>query len=419
MKKVISFLIVLFVVALGVTTGNSARLLIPAAPLPFIHQPLLALTAVDVSALTNFAATNQKALISTLLNGLDIANDIMVQPNVKNKIPMPKLTVGKGARPYSGTEEFHSGGVDLVYTQRYLEVKIGKRELLIDPEDYRATYLAWATTPGSSSAEKKIPFAQYMWQQVVLALQNELNGETAYYGDVAIQAKALWAGNPTTYVVGDQVKFVQNGVNEFFECISNTVADESPDTAPAKWQNITARAIVDGIRKTIGTEITATTIAPVTTGAVSATSGVAKAAFLKMFRSMPVPYKNWGCVTHASYTDYEFLLDDLLETWGKYTMGDYKGGEVPPYIVLPNTGGKGIVKPATWLGTSRRLITEPMLKGDAGARGMNLYLGTDVLSDASQITAKDSDLWTIKAGVKFALGFPIQDVSAIRVGDQA
>ena len=417
MKKLIALTVLLSVVALGVATENyEAMALGLLAPMPFLFSPttvLLALTAVDVTAISAFAANNQKPLISSLVNGLDIASDIMVQPNVKNKIPMPKLKVGNGIRPYLGSTEFKQS--DLTYTDRYLEVKLGKRELLIDPEDYRATYLAWANTPGSSAMEKKIPFAQFMWNQVILAVQRELNDETSWKGDTAIQAKSLWAASPTTYTVGDQVKFVVNGVNEFFQCVTNAGADESPATHPAKWLNITARAVSDGIEKLVLAGISGSQISPVTTGAVSDGAGALTAA-KKLFRAFTPAYKNHGIIEHVSFTDFELLLDGLSTVY-RYTQKDVKPGETPPYVVLPETGGKCIVKPATWLGTSRRMVAEPIMPGDASGRGANIYLGTDLLSDMSQINTKQN-LWTLEAGLKFAIGFQIQDMEAIRVGDQ-
>jgi hypothetical protein len=85
-------------------------------------------------------------------------------------------------------------------------------------------------------------------------------------------------------------------------------------------------------------------------------------------------------------------------------------------IPIIGTNGKGFAKPATWLGDSRRLIAEPLLPGTG--MGMNLVMGTDLLSDGNDINTIP-DVHTIKAGITVDLGFQIQDLDALRLGDQA
>jgi hypothetical protein len=410
MKKLLSFGVLLLLVTASILT---------ASPLPFLLKApqaytLLKLSDVDVSTISAYAANNQTALISTMINGLDIASDVMVQPGVKNKIPMPKLAVGNGFRPYSGVESFKQKG--LAYTSRDLEVKVGVRELMIDPEDYMGTYLAWVNSPGSAAAKKDIPFAQFLWDQVIKATQREINDETAYLGFDKTTAVAYDIADP--YVVGDYVTFASatnnaNSVLDYYKCISNAAAGDTPDTDTDKWLYVTARAVVPGIESHILTGITATTISPVTTGAITATSGVAIAAFKELFRSFSAAIKSNGVIISCSYTDFEFLLDDLSDKY-KYVKDNVAANG---FLILPDTNNKCMVKPASWLGTSRRLIAGPVMPGDA--RHMNLYMGTDLLSDANSISVKDSELWTLKAGIKCRIGFQIQDLAALKVGDQS
>jgi hypothetical protein len=410
MKKLLAFGAMLLIASLCVLT---------ASPLPLLLQApqaytVLRLSDADLSLITSYAANNQAAMISSLINGLDIAQDIMVMPNVKNKIPMPKLKVGTGARPYSGTQEFKLKA--LKYTDRFLEVKVGKRELQIDPEDYMATYLAWVNSPGSGAGKKDIPFAAFMWDQVIKAYQRELNDETSYNGFDG-SATALYSG-ATVYNPGNRIKFATatdnpNSVLDWYECITLTTAGQSPDTHPAKWLNVTARAIAPGIKTYIDAGISATEIAPVATGAITSTAGVAITAFKKLFRAYNAAYKNNGIIISSSYTDFEFLLDDLSDKYKAVKDNVQANG----FLVLPDTQNKCIVKPATWLGTSRRLVAGPVMGGEA--RHMNLYMGTDLLSDANGISVKDTELWKLNAGIKSRIGFQIQDMEAIKVGDQA
>lgn len=411
MKKLLSFGVILLLTSLAVVMASPLPLLLRAPQ----AYTVLKLSDADLSAITAFSATNQKALIASLVNGLDIAQDVMVHPGVKNKIPMPKLKVGNGFRPYSAGLEYKVK--NLKYTDRYLEVKVGKRELLIDPEDYRGTYLIHATSPGSSAAKKEIPFAQFMWEQVIKAVQREVNDETAYHGFDS-SAVADWAGGGG-YAIGDRVKFASandnpNSVKDYYEAIAVTAAGESPDTHPAKWQNVTARAVTPGIESYILAGITASEIAPVATGAITATAGEAITAFKKLFRAWSAPYRNNGIIISCSYTDFDLLLDDLGEKYKNIKDDASANG----FIVLPETQRKCIVKPATWLGSSRRLISGPVFMDGGVPKQMNLFMATDLLNDLNTIHTKE-ELWTLLAGIKACLGFNYQDPEGIKVGDQS
>lgn len=403
----------MLLVSLAVVTANPLPLLLQAPQ----AYTVLKLSDADLSAITNYSATNQKALIASLVNGLDIAQDVMVHPGVKNKIPMPKLKVGNGFRPYSGTEAYRQK--NLKYTDRFLEVKVGVRELLIDPEDYRSTYLIHQTSPGSNAAKKEIPFAPFMWEQVIKGVQREINDETAYKGfDGSATADYSGAG---AYAVGARVKFAPAAdnplaVKEWFQCVTATVAGESPDSAAAKWLNVTARAVCPGIETHILAGITASEIAPVATGVITNVAGVAIAAHKKLFRAWSAAYKRNGIIINCSYTDYELLLDDLGDKYKQVKDDASNNG----YLVLPETDKKCVIKPATWLGTSRRLVSGPVFWDGTNPKNMNLFLSTDQLSDLNAINAlTGAKLWTILAGIKAAIGFNYQDSEGIKVGDQS
>jgi hypothetical protein len=63
------------------------------------------------------------------------------------------------------------------------------------------------------------------------------------------------------------------------------------------------------------------------------------------------------------------------------------------------------------------LIAEPM-EISQGGYGLNLVMGTDLLSDVTDIKVIE-DVHTLKAGLVFDLGFQIQDLAALRLGNQA
>lgn len=407
MKKLIAFAGMLLMFSLSIVTASPLPLLMT-APSAWTNLVVLGVDP-TVSAVTAYADEHKRDIFATLLNGLDIAQDITVIPNVKNKIALTKLSIGNGFRPYSATEEIKTG--QATFADRYLEVLLGKRELELDIRKLQDKHLAWRTSPGSRAAKtfNDLDFAPFVWQEVVNALKREVNDETAYFGFDKSTAVAFDAGD--TYAAGDYITYTQSGVTEYFVCLATTTAGQDPDDTPAKWQNVTARAVAPGLKSYIDAAITGG-FSATSTGAINSGS-TAVAAFKELFRDMPVPYKNQGVIIHASYTDCEYLMDGQSDVY-KYTQADMglNGGA----IQLFGTNGKCWVKPASWLGTSRRLIAEPMVPGTM--MGANLVMGTDLLSDANDIKF-DEGLWTVKAGISMAIGFQIQDLSALRLGDQA
>lgn len=391
--------------------------IVTASPLPLLLQHPGVYTqclgnAVDISALTAYGDEHKRELITDLVNGLDIANDILVIPNVKNKIPLAKLVVGNGFRPYSKTKEFKAG--QLAFSDRMLITQTGKRELQIDYREFKDSYLAWRTTPGNSANKdfNSMEFAPWVWKQVFNNVKREINDETAYFGFDKADAVAFDIGDP--YAIGDYVTFTQDGVLEYFLCIDTAAAGDSPDTDPEKWRNVTARAVVPGIKAYLDEAIDDTDLTEEAIGAI-ASAADAKAGFKELFRTFNPAIKQFGVVVHASYTDCEYLLDGL-EDLSKYTMPDVSALVKAGLIPIPGTNFKGWAKPATWLGDSRRLIAEPMMPGTNGV-GMNLVLGTDLLSDMNDI-ATTKELWTIDTGIAVDLGFQIQDLAALRINDQ-
>lgn len=407
MKKLLSLSFLLLLTVVSTVTASPAAMLLFAAP-PQSYMVLGVST--DVAGITMYADEHKRDLIATLVNGLDIAKDIMVIPNVKGKIPLTKVKVGNGFRPYASTHEPKTGHI--VFSDRELETKTGKIDLLIDSKAFRDKHLAWRTSPGNRASKtfNDMEFAPFVWDQVIKGLQREMNDETAYFGFDSSATPTFSEGS--TYAANAYVKYTVNGVVEYFQNISGstTTAGEDPIDTPAKWRNVTARAVSKGLKTYIDAAISGG-FSVTTTGAVSS-GATARTAFKALFRSMPAAYKNWGVIIHASHTDCEYLLDGQ-EDITKYTTPEMISQGLIPII---GTNGKGFAKPATWLGTSRRLIAEPLQPGTG--MGMNLVMGTDLLSDGNDIHTIP-DVYSIKTGITVDIGFQIQDLDALRLGDQA
>ncbi len=411
MKKKNSLFITmrLAIIAVALFTGQFALAAVAGfAPLP--TSGLLGLSSVDASAITQYATSNMKPLIATLVNSMDISKDISVLTTVKNKADLPKLAVGKGLKPYTGT--FVAENNSVTYTNRQLVLGIGQRDLQIDPEDYRNTFLAQFAAPGSNAVNKEgqIPFRQFLNEQLMLKLGSEINDYTAFFGFDKTTATAY--SGASTYVAGAYITYTQNGVLKYFQNVSGstTTAGQSPDTHPTKWDDVSAAAVVPGIKSYLGSVPAANTIA---TGAIaSAADGLAKSA--QLYKALPSAYRNTQMVMHVSFTDFDYIVQGSLDTYGKYTMADMDSLNG---IYLPLTGKKCFVKPASWLGTSRRMILEPANAAD-GFRGLNLHMGTDLISDMNQIEVIRQH-YKLDYAIKLGLGFQIADLNAIWINDQA
>jgi hypothetical protein len=351
-----------------------------------------------VSALAAYPGKYQKKLFSLMFNSLDVASDITLMKNVKNKLGMTSLTVNDTARPYSG--DYKPQNNDLVYKDRFLEVSRAQRDIEIDPEKYRTTYLSEELSEGSSSDKKDVPFAQYTWEKIVGEVAASLNDRTAWNG-VGVDAFVVFdAGD--TYAAGELVYFNDGNRVNYYRANAPTTAGQSPSTHPAKWDNYNPEAIAKGLGTIFLEEIDNATIDPVVTGAITSSSG-AYAQFMELWRSQTAPIRSKGAIIYCSYTDFDLLVDDYEDTVGKFTSSE------TGIHFLPKSDKKCIVKPCTWMSSTRRLVCAPKT---------HLAMGTDRLSDIEKITTVPSH-YTLEASLSFLIGFQIGNLGEIRISDQA
>lgn len=352
----------------------------------------------DISALAAYAGKYEQQLYAKMINGTDFARQLRVLPNVKNSVNMTNLRVQDGIRPYS--DIVTASGNDLAYEPRKLTVGDGKRELLISPQKYRQTFMSESMRPGFNPME--IPFAAFTWGEVMKSVGAELNDKTIWHGFDKSTATA-YSGS-ATYTAGDYITVTTGDKVDFYKCLSNTTAGESPSTAAAKWQLVNAEAVCKGLGTIIAEEIAASNLTAEAIGAITSTAGDALTSFRQLFRSQSDANKMRGVTIFCSFTDYELLLDDVEKEVSKYTRDDVSAG-----FVLPGTGNRCRVEPATWITNSRRMICTPP---------ENIVVGTDLLSDMQRIRTKEN-LWTLEAGIAFSLGVQIRDLQEIRINDQA
>lgn len=351
----------------------------------------------NVDAIANYAGKFERKLFSTLLNGMDFQQDITGIYNLKEALNMTKLTVGDGARPYTSTKTVNAN--DLVYTGRKLSVNVGKRDLEIEVMKYINT---WQSEVMAGNLDPyKVPLGQYVWAEVIASLQAELNDKTCYFGFDAEDAVAYDALD--TYTAGDYITY-GTPVPDYYKALSNTNAGENPETHPAKWQKVNAEAIAVGLGTLIANAVGAGDVVPVNTGTIDNSAVYAYAQFKKMWRSLKPAYRKNGATIFCSYNSWDLLYDDFEDKVGKYTDTDQNGN-----FYLKGTARKCMIKPASWMGDSGRLICTPKA---------NLLFGTNLLSDLNKINTV-KQLHTLEATIVFILGFQIRDLDALKVNDVA
>ncbi|RVU01099.1 hypothetical protein EOD41_10825 [Mucilaginibacter limnophilus] len=357
-----------------------------------------------LSALAAYGGEYEKKLFGKLYRGLTAAKQLTLVEDVKNKVTLTGLRIGNGAKP--GTGVFKPKGDDIIFEPRVLEVQEFQRDIQIFPKDFRTSFMAAMRGRGENAKNKKVPFVDYIWDQVVAQIGSEINRRAIYFGVGKEAFTTFDAG--ATYAIGDRVKIAHaDGEIEYFRCKAATTAGQTPYTHPAKWVNNNVEAICEGFGPKIVAGINAGDINPVTTGAITTSSG-AYAQFKKMWRAQDEEIRDNDqilCPTFCSFTDYDLLVDDHEEKVGKYTDVDPETG----LRFLKGTDRRNPIIPALWLGGARRLINVPTAE---------MLVGTDLLSDMNNINTIEQ-MYHLDAGITGLIGTQIRDLSKLRVSDQS
>jgi hypothetical protein len=360
--------------------------------------------SVDLSLIAAYPGKFQKQLLGQLYKELNLqADGIRVIPNVKNSLVLPRLRIGAGLKPYTG--KFVSGDNQLKYSDRKLSVDRVQRDLRINPEKYRTTYLVEdiaATSGSNANKPAQVPYAAFMWGEYMKENAQEIV-EMLYHGKgvdafVAYDASA-------TYSAGALIKYTAtvDGTTElqYYKCLATTTAGQNPSSTPAKWQWAGNLAITKGFGKIITDAISNegfSQIASTGTLAQSTIIDQAKSVFRLQFEQV----KASGANMYMSISNYEMLLDAMGEK-RKYVS------EVDDVAYLPESNKKCLIQPVSWLSGSNRLICTP---------ANNLVLGTDQLNDMNALTSIPRH-YDIEASLSFLIGTQIGDLDVLTINDQA
>jgi len=111
-------------------------------------------SSIKISDLAAYAGKYNKQLVTRLVNGLQVAQDVTVRPGVKNRELITKLSVDGQMGPYTGVKRNNPDAIK--FEPRILEVFVGQYDVNIDPMKFRDTWLSEVMKPGVNPLD--IPF---------------------------------------------------------------------------------------------------------------------------------------------------------------------------------------------------------------------------------------------------------------------
>ena len=354
----------------------------------------------DVSSIQKYAASIKNSIQRRYFNMMDIANDITLQPNVKNSMPLPLVIISGKPRPYTGNHKPNAG--DIGYSDRELVVGDFQRDFAIDPRKYKNTYLNRFRPAGEGANANTIPFAQFTIETALGENSAVLNNATAFNGLGKTVFAEFNAG--TAYAVGNTAKFTgADAEPHYYKAIAITTAGQSPTTNPEKWLNVDELAICIGLGTHIKAARTGGTLTNVAaTGATTSANGFTNA--LAVFRKLPEPLRMQAkdIFLYAASDTVDKIEDSFGDNIQKYTNAD---GSL---TVLPRTNGVCKIKRASWMTGSDMMIASPK---------SNLFMGTDLLSDLNDIRTVEQ-VYHLDMGLTGLLGFQFSDAKGIATNDQ-
>ncbi len=352
----------------------------------------MAKTSYDTIA--KFIGNNDKVLIAQVLNKLSFVDQVRVIRNASlNGTGLQKMTVAKGIRPLDLDVETRSGA-HRGFTGRKLMVYTGMKIIDIIPEEAEETFMSDMLAPGA----KEIPFAQWIWEQEFAKIGQEIN-DNIYLSDFNGNAAVF---NPAiVYNPGDYINF--GAEKDIYRNVTVTTAGQSPLTHSAKWLLVNEAVISTGWGKIISNEITALTLSPIATGAITNANALAKIEL--MYNGMTVAHRNMGGEFKVSPATFRNYIENERTVYGN-TVANPNGGAGKKTVY---GDAKWEIVPCTWMGTSGRVIA---------TQKNNLVFGTNVEADMSKEAKVIQTLHGYRTAVKWRQGCEIADIETLYVNDQ-
>lgn len=363
----------------------------------------------NISAINNYVGMYYRAIIGSIYDKITLADDAYVYNDLTARRQLWRYDANDGMRPVDTNVE-DTAREQGAFSIRYIEPRVWMKILKVIPEELRKTFLSEQL----AAAAKDYPggFAQYFWEEQGKRAAREIN-QNSYFG-IDPESVAAW-GSGSTYTVGQYVKFTKTATEgeEYWRCVTNTSAAESPTTHPAKWTNANNKCLAKGWGTLIAEEITATTIAPITLGSLTNANAFDKIDD-EFYRSIPEEVRdNVDKITILmSGATFEKRRQHILTKFPNSAEIQVKEGNVSGKIW--GSDGRDEVKKVSWLRGSNRIIANIQVDGKK-----NLVMGVDRLPDPTSIDEMIRVLHGYKTVMKGILAYQIADPSKLYVNEAA
>ncbi|BDD13144.1 hypothetical protein FUAX_55760 (plasmid) [Fulvitalea axinellae] len=319
----------------------------------------------------------------------------LVINNLRKPQNLIKMVPGRGMRPLDLNVEKAISGRE--WSGREIAPKKGMKIIEVKPEELLDTFQSEMLSADS----KREPFEAWCWAEEFAVIGDEI--ESGAYNSKD-RSKAEIYDSTKSYEAGEFVKFGPDRL--IFEALSNTSAGESPESASAKWEDVTLSSICDGWGTIFKDLIASGEVVPVVTGEIDATN--AKESIQKVYNAMPTKMKSKvknGRI-EVSYSVFEFYLQQRNnEHKEKF------GAEAPEldHYYVPTSNRKWEIVPVLHNGDSQRIVaTLPK----------NLVVGTDKVTDYGKKSKVLETLHGYKGKVTATLAFQVQDPSVLFINDR-
>ncbi len=299
-------------------------------------------------------------------------NHFRVDNGIVNEKSFPKIGATAILEPYTGTTTPNGGKYQ--YSDRKLTVKVGQSYLFVDPEDARQLYFATAANKIKSG---KVLHEEIVTRKILEDVLDQMNTKCFYKGDAAgvnaDKAFVTFDGLEKQLIACMAADLVTDKTNSIVPVVTpafqpgmgfgNTVSN---------WGNT-----IENIKKVDGAH------------------SLSRKSFSRdVF------------VNHDIFSQY---IEDYRRRHGNEAKFQKENDNDFGFVFLDGTSQKAKLRPATWLGTSQRIIS--CIPGA-------IVAGTDTASMVGDIKVQEED-FLIKYLLKVVFGVQIIDPSCVKVNTLA
>lgn len=346
--------------AIPVMAGVAVSFLGSMAPTGGVYTSI-SVTALN-TALGAYLREHKDILISETLLDVPFEDKFEVWDDVKDEVPMPRLTITDIVKPGLDKSTFSGTANALAFGARIGKVRDCKVDLVLIPLVLEKTWLGIKNKKGVGGEKQlQMPFEEYIFRYIIKKAKENIH------------------------------------LNAIYKGIYNAAGTTPIDT-------------MDGMLKMIADEITAGSMTPIVTGAITSANVYDK--LLLVYDGLDEAYKQGPTQMTVSSQVFDWYIRKFNPIVNTSLVGADALGmqDIPLLNMAPLYGTNCTIKREAGVGTSQRVwVTQ---------KENQVYM-VDSLSDSGEIMTQIHDR-TIRLYMDFKTGVQLKEVNdkAIRCNDQ-